>query len=101
MLYSQLTFLLANLVDGDGPPTVAQREQFAELDKVLAGQVAAFDRLAAEDVAKLNEAAKKAPLGELVDIMDVGWACAYLATPFARRITGGTVYVDGGANIRA
>ena len=49
----------------------------------------------------LNEAAHKAPLGELVDIMDVGWACAYLATPFARRITGGTVYVDGGANIRA
>ncbi|SEN93865.1 Enoyl-[acyl-carrier-protein] reductase [NADH] [Rhodospirillales bacterium URHD0017] len=49
----------------------------------------------------LNEAAEKAPLGELVDIMDVGYACAYLATPFARRITGGTVYVDGGANIRA
>ena len=47
----------------------------------------------------LNEAAHKAPLGELVDIMDVGWTCAYLATPFAHRITGGTVYVDGGANI--
>ena len=28
-------------------------------------------------------------------------ACAYLATPFARRITGGTVYVDGGANLIA
>ncbi len=49
----------------------------------------------------LNEAAHKAPLGELVDIMDVGYACAYLATPFAHRITGGTVYVDGGANIVA
>ena len=49
--------------------------------------------------ALLNEAAHKAPLGELVDIMDVGFACAYLATPFARRITGGTVYVDGGANV--
>jgi enoyl-[acyl-carrier protein] reductase I len=49
----------------------------------------------------LNEAAQKAPLGELVDIMDVGYACAYLATPFAHRITGGTVYVDGGANIVA
>jgi enoyl-[acyl-carrier protein] reductase I len=47
----------------------------------------------------LTEAAQRAPLGELVDIMDVGYACAYLATPFARRITGGTVYVDGGANI--
>ena len=49
----------------------------------------------------LNEAAQKAPLGELVDIMDVGFACAYLATLLARRITGGTVYVDGGANIVA
>ena len=47
----------------------------------------------------LNEAARKAPLGELVDIMDVGYACAYLATEFAHRITGGTVYVDGGANV--
>lgn len=49
----------------------------------------------------LNEAAKKAPVGELVDILDVGYTCAYLATPFARRVTGGTVYVDGGANIVA
>lgn len=49
----------------------------------------------------LNEAAQKAPLGELVDIMDVGYACAYLATPFAHRVTGGTVYVDGGASIVA
>ncbi len=49
----------------------------------------------------LNEAAKKAPVGELADIMDVGYTCAYLATPFARRVTGGTVYVDGGANIMA
>ena len=49
----------------------------------------------------LSEAAHKAPLGELVDIMDVGFACAYLATPLARRITGGVVYVDGGANLVA
>jgi enoyl-[acyl-carrier protein] reductase I len=49
----------------------------------------------------LNEAAHRAPLGELVDIVDVGFACAYLATPFARRITGGTIYVDGGSNIVA
>ncbi|HET6184816.1 MAG TPA: enoyl-ACP reductase FabI [Acetobacteraceae bacterium] len=49
----------------------------------------------------LNEAAQKSPLGELVDIMDVGFACAYLSTPFARRVTGGTVYVDGGTNIIA
>jgi enoyl-[acyl-carrier protein] reductase I len=47
----------------------------------------------------LNEAAQKAPLGELVDIDDVGRTCAFLATDFAKRMTGGTIYVDGGANI--
>jgi enoyl-[acyl-carrier protein] reductase I len=49
----------------------------------------------------LNAAAEKAPIGELVDVMDVGAACTYLATPFARRITGGTIYVDGGVNLIA
>ena len=49
----------------------------------------------------LNEAVQRSPVGELVDIMDVGFACAYLATPFARRITGETMYVDGGVNIMA
>jgi len=49
----------------------------------------------------LTDAAHKAPLGELVDIMDVGYTCAYLATPFARRVTGELVYVDGGANLIA
>ena len=49
----------------------------------------------------LNEAAQRAPIGELVDIMDVGFACAYLATPYAHRLSGATVYVDGGANIMA
>jgi enoyl-[acyl-carrier protein] reductase I len=49
----------------------------------------------------LNEAMQRAPLGDLVDIEDVGFACAYLATPFARRLTGTTMYVDGGANIMA
>jgi enoyl-[acyl-carrier protein] reductase I len=49
----------------------------------------------------LNDAIQRAPVGELVDIMDVGFACAYLATPYARRITGQTIYVDGGVNIMA
>ena len=49
----------------------------------------------------LAQAAERAPLGELVDIMDVGFACAYLATPYARRISGDTVYVDGGVHIMA
>lgn len=49
----------------------------------------------------LNEAAQRAPLGELVDIMDVGFTCAFLATPYARRLTGSTVFVDGGVSIMA
>jgi enoyl-[acyl-carrier protein] reductase I len=49
----------------------------------------------------LNEAVQRAPLGELVDIMDVGFTCAFLATPYARRLTGSTLYVDGGVNIMA
>jgi enoyl-[acyl-carrier protein] reductase I len=49
----------------------------------------------------LADAVKTAPLGELVDIMDVGFACAYLATPYARRISGETIYVDGGIHIMA
>jgi enoyl-[acyl-carrier protein] reductase I len=49
----------------------------------------------------LNEAMQRAPLGDLVDIMDVGFACAYLATPYARRLTGTTLYVDGGVNVMA
>ena len=49
----------------------------------------------------LAEAARKAPVGELVDIMDVGFACAYLATPYARRVSGETLFVDGGVNIMA
>jgi enoyl-[acyl-carrier protein] reductase I len=49
----------------------------------------------------LNEAGRDAPLGRLADIEDVGLACAFLATDFARRITGGTIYVDGGAHIVA
>ena len=49
----------------------------------------------------LNEAAQRAPLGELVDIMDVGFTCAYLATPYARRLSGETLYVDGGVHIMA
>jgi enoyl-[acyl-carrier protein] reductase I len=47
----------------------------------------------------LNEAQERAPLGELIDITDVGYAVAYLATPYARRVTGSTLYVDGGLNI--
>jgi enoyl-[acyl-carrier protein] reductase I len=49
----------------------------------------------------LSDAVARAPIGELVDIFDVGNTCAYLASPYARRLTGSTVYVDGGLNIIA
>jgi enoyl-[acyl-carrier protein] reductase I len=51
-----------------------------------------FDRM-------LAEAAARAPLGELADIMDVGYATAYLATRYAAQMSGNTVYIDGGAHI--
>ncbi|RFP08129.1 MULTISPECIES: enoyl-ACP reductase FabI [unclassified Duganella] len=49
----------------------------------------------------LRDAVARAPLGELVDILDVGNTCAYLASQYAHRLTGSTVYVDGGLNIIA
>jgi len=49
----------------------------------------------------VDEAASRAPLGELIDIMDVGFTCAYLASPFARHLTGEILYIDGGLNIMA
>jgi enoyl-[acyl-carrier protein] reductase I len=49
----------------------------------------------------LNDAVERSPVGEMVDIMDVGFACAYLATPYGRRLTGQTMYVDGGVSIMA
>jgi enoyl-[acyl-carrier protein] reductase I len=49
----------------------------------------------------LNQAQQRARVGELVDIMDVGLACAFLATPYARRKTAETLYVDGVVNIMA
>ena len=47
----------------------------------------------------LNEAVAQSPVHDLVDIEDVGFATAYLATPFAKRLTGSTFYVDAGLNI--
>lgn len=49
----------------------------------------------------LAEAMQRAPIGELVDIDDVGLTAAYLATPYAAHLTGMTVYVDGGLSLMA
>ena len=51
-----------------------------------------FDRL-------LEEARERSPLGELVEVDDVGAAAAFLASPQARRMTGTILHVDAGLNI--
>ncbi|MFO1210359.1 MAG: enoyl-ACP reductase FabI [Amaricoccus sp.] len=49
--------------------------------------------------ALLATAKVKAPARALVDIDDVGMACAFLAHDAARRMTGQVLYIDGGYNI--
>ena len=49
----------------------------------------------------VQQATQRAPLGQLADIMDVGEACAWLASPGARHVTGETFYVDSGLNVLA
>ena len=47
----------------------------------------------------LEKAKVKAPTRALVDIDDVGMACAFLAHDAARLMTGQVLYIDGGYNI--
>lgn len=57
-----------------------------------ASGIAEFDAL-------LDRAQSKAPARSLVSIDDVGEATAWLATDAARRMTGQTLYIDGGYHI--
>lgn len=57
-----------------------------------ASGIAHFDQL-------LEQAANRAPARHLVSIDDVGVATAFLATDYAKLITGETVYVDGGYHV--
>lgn len=57
-----------------------------------ASGIAHFDEL-------LESAAMRAPAKRLVSIEDVGAATAFLATDYAKLITGETIYVDGGYHI--
>ncbi|CAB3852386.1 Enoyl-[acyl-carrier-protein] reductase [NADH] FabI [Achromobacter anxifer] len=57
-----------------------------------ASGIAEFDAL-------LDRAQAKAPTRSLVSIDDVGEATAWLATDAARRMTGQTIYIDGGYHI--
>lgn len=65
MLYSQLTWLLYNVIDGVGVPTKAQTDLEAELAKTLGGYVGEFDALTGGDMKTLNESATKAGLPTL------------------------------------
>ncbi len=47
----------------------------------------------------LSEAVEMSPVHDVVDIDDVGMATAYLATPYAKKLTGMTFYVDAGLSI--
>jgi enoyl-[acyl-carrier protein] reductase I len=47
----------------------------------------------------LMTAKQRTPEHNLVDVLDVGAATAFLCSPFAKLITGATIYVDGGYNI--
>jgi len=57
-----------------------------------ASGIAEFDEM-------LDDAASRAPAGQLVTIEDVGMVCASLATPADRLLTGATIYIDGGYHI--
>ena len=50
--------------------------------------------------ASMEQAARVAPLHQLVTIKDVGEAAAFLCSPKARHITGQVIHVDSGYNIR-
>ncbi|MFO1153622.1 MAG: enoyl-ACP reductase FabI [Rhodospirillales bacterium] len=47
----------------------------------------------------MEKAASRAPSRMLVTIEDVGMATAFLATDYAKLITGDTIYVDGGYHV--
>jgi len=58
---------------------------------------------AASDIGRFDElmetAAERAPARALVTIEDVGMATAFLATDYAKLITGDTMYVDGSYHV--
>jgi enoyl-[acyl-carrier protein] reductase I len=53
----------------------------------------------AEFGALLSDAERRAPERALVDILDIGAVAAFLCSPAARMMSGGTIYVDGGYSI--
>jgi hypothetical protein len=58
-LYSQFVSLLQYAMTGDGPPTQGMKDLADALEADLDEQIEAFGRLKAEEVARLNELARK------------------------------------------
>jgi len=58
-LYSQLGSLLGFATGGDGPPTQGMRDLADDLEKELSEHEEAWGKLKSEDIAKLNELARK------------------------------------------
>jgi len=64
-LYSQLAWLYALTLDGDGPPTQGVMEVTAEMEKQLAELTAEWEKFLREDVTKLQGLAGQAQLPQL------------------------------------
>ena len=57
---------------------------------------ALFQQATRGDAARRAKIFGRIPMGRLGTPEDIGWACAFLASPAARYITGQVLLVDGG-----
>jgi len=57
--------MLAALDTADAPPTTQQLSMFAELEKALDEQLAAWNQITTKDIPELNQQLKKASLPQL------------------------------------
>ncbi len=55
-----------------------------------------FRKATAGDIPRQQKIMSRIPIGELGNPADIGWACAYLASPAASYVTGQVLLVDGG-----
>lgn len=77
-------------------------EQGVRVNAISTGPVKTRAASGLTDFDKLmEEAAKKAPLHQLVTIEQIGEMAAFLASDNARYVTGQTIYVDAGYNTTA
>ncbi len=55
-----------------------------------------YRKATAGDIPRQQKIMSRIPMGELGHPEDIGWACAYLASPAAKYVTGQILLVDGG-----